>query len=272
MRKICLFVFLSLLVASVASAQPFGPRFNFSSGSTYIAVLSPGSAFDFTNGFTFEAWVSAHDNGGCSSITGRNWTQAWWVGICGTTLRSYLRGTSSLYDAGKVPADTWTHIAVTWDGTTHRHFVDGEEVGSHVESGAMGVSATEVRIFSDTNYQLTPPGSIDEVRFWNVARTQAEIRSTITKTLSAATPGLVAVYHLDGNANDAIGGHNGTVTGTSGGFVSPSATTCVPNSTTLCFENRYQVSSTWIAHDNSSGSFTPVSGELPKRRSQMSHM
>src|SRR5205814_10320425 len=164
-------------VASVASAQPFGPRFTVPTGNSYVAILSPGSAFDFTTGFTFEAWVSVHDNGPCTSIAGRNYTTAWWVGLCGTTFRSYIRGTSSLFDGGKIPVDTWTHVAVTFDGTTRRHFIDGEEVASHAASGPMTPSATEVRIFSDTARAFKPPGgSIAEVRVCNVARSKAEIR------------------------------------------------------------------------------------------------
>lgn len=57
-------------------------------------VLGPGSgyvsapdspAFAFTTGFTLEAWVSLTDSNGCSSIAGKDWNRAFWIGFCGTT-------------------------------------------------------------------------------------------------------------------------------------------------------------------------------------------
>ena len=36
-----------------------------------------------------------------------------------------------------------------------------------------------MRIGSDFSYQITPQGSIDEVRLWSVARTQAQIRKEL---------------------------------------------------------------------------------------------
>src|SRR5207253_1136777 len=154
---------LAVLMASAASAQPFAGKYTSTTGANYLAVSTPGTTFDFTNGFTFEAWVSVHDGGACSSLAGKGYTTSWWVGICGNQLRSYLRGTASIYTVGTVPADKWTHVAVTWDGTTHKHYVDGELVGSRTETGAMTTSTNEMRIFSDTSWNFTPTGSIDEV-------------------------------------------------------------------------------------------------------------
>lgn len=253
MKKVSLFLGL-LFVAFVAvplAAQPYGAFLVRSSGHGYVEVPA-SSAFDFTTGFTLEAWVTGSDTGACSSIAGKNYTQAWWIGVCGTTFRSYIKGTSSLFDGGKVPANQFVHIAVTYDGAVRKHYVDGELVGSKIESGPMTTSASAVRFNSDTAYQFSYANTVDEVRIWNVARTQDQLRAAINVPITAPQAGLVAVYHLDGSAVDSIGGHNGTTSGTAAYLTSPVALNCGSStSTTLCIAgSRFTVSVTWL---NSSG-------------------
>src|SRR4051794_36324659 len=109
-------LFLALVAAILfplaASAQPFGSYLALNSGDTGFVSIPP-AGFDFTDGFTFEAWVSVKDSfgsSGCSSIAGKDYTKAWWIGVCGTTLRSYIKGSSSQFSSGKLPASDWTHI------------------------------------------------------------------------------------------------------------------------------------------------------------------
>jgi hypothetical protein len=269
MRRILVVIaVLALSVAVIpAAAQPFNSTLSIPSGSGYIAIPHT-SAFDFTTGFTFEAWVSIKDpNGACVGIFGDKYTEAQWIGICGTTLRSYLHGfntgaaNSTLFDGGKVPVSDWTHIAVTYDGTTHRHYIDGEQVASRAETGNMTTSTQEIRIGSDVAYQFSPVGAIDEVRFWNVALTKEQIRANINKRLNTAQSGLVAVYHLDGNGNDAIGGRNGVATGTAA-FVGPSiSAACANTATALCIgDNRFLVNVKWLTSDGTTGVGTVVPG------------
>jgi Concanavalin A-like lectin/glucanases superfamily len=254
-------LFCMLFVAIPLMAQPFGSYLSIPSGEGYIAI--PHSAdFDFTTGFTFEAWVSIRDGGACSNIFGNQYTVAQWVGICGTTLRSYDRGTSSLYDAGKVPANDWTHIAVTWDGTNRKHYVDGELVGTHAESGNLTNATGEIRIGSDVAYaNHSPIGQIDEVRIWNVGLTQAQIRANINQKITTAQPGLVAVYHLDGNGLDAFSTHNGGVTGTAVFGSQAVVGACTNTATALCIgSNRFSVTVKWLTTDGSTGVGTVVPG------------
>ncbi|HEY0143431.1 MAG TPA: LamG domain-containing protein [Thermoanaerobaculia bacterium] len=225
---------LFLLIATMASAQPFSGYVTNSSGHNYIRLPQR----DYVGGsFTFEAWVSLGTSS-CASIAGNDYTRSIWIGVCGGTLRSYIRGGSSLYDAGTVPANDWTHIAVTFDNATktRTHYIDGEVAGvPQVDPGPITTSTTEWRIFSDVPWQVSPSGAIDEVRFWNVARTRDQIRSTITSTINSPQPGLISVYHLDGNYNDSIDpARHGTAVGTVGILTTPVSAGCATNATTLC--------------------------------------
>lgn len=245
------------VVASSASAQPFGGGWVTLVGAPtngYIRIAhSP--ALNPTGAFTFEAWVAVSDSlhGGCSSIAGKHWQKAWWVGICGTTLRSYVKGyapaglggTGTFRDAGTIPPNGWTHIAVVFNGTQRLHYINGELAGSWAESGPLTTSTDEVRIGSDVAYNFTPSGALNEVRLWNVARTQDQIRAWINKPITSGQPGLVAVWPLP-NLNDIIGGHHGTIVGSGIGALGfPPGGSCTNTPTQLCLQGRFIVTSRW---------------------------
>lgn len=247
---------LFVLAASTALAQPTGSWLTVSPGYPtnhgYIQLPS-SSALNFAGGsFTFEAWVAISDPTlACVSIAGNGYTESQWIGICGTTLRSYMSGSSSQFNGGFVPAGDWTHIAVTFDAATrrHAHYVDGELTMERIEANAITASPSAWRIFSDADYPRTPNGAIDEVRFWNVARTLEQIRSTITSSLTAPQAGLVAVYALDAGANATVGGAglNGTKLGAGGYLNNAIGTGCTTTTTQLCVgpDGRYSVTATY---------------------------
>jgi hypothetical protein len=246
-------VALALLftLAGAAEAQPFGVWLTFSGPTSGYVQVPSAAALNPASALTIEAWVQVTDPGGCSSIVGKNWTQAWWVGVCGTTMRSYIRGYDStglqvpirtFRDAGTVPAGRWTHIAVTFDGTTRKHYINGELVGMWAEPGALPATTDALRIGSDVNFTHTPLGGIDEVRLWNVARSQADLRASING-LTGSTTGLVALWGLNGNANDPAGGHNGVLGGSGANyFTFPAILSCGSSSSSaLCLDGRFAV-------------------------------
>ncbi|HEX7828898.1 MAG TPA: LamG domain-containing protein [Thermoanaerobaculia bacterium] len=237
-----------LLSAAVASAQPFRSWLTNVSGHGYIQLPSSAS-LNFSGGsFTFEAWVAVQGSG-CTSLAGNSFTTAQWIGICGNELRSYISGSSSQYTIGSVPANDWTHVAVTYDAVTklHSHYVDGELVGQRTWEAGVTASPAAWRIFSDISYEFTPVGAIDEVRFWNVARTRDQIRSRINRLITAAQPGLVAVYSLDATANDVVGSLHGTKNGSANYLNGAITTGCTTSTNTLCVgpSGRFALSATW---------------------------
>ena len=239
-----LLVSFALAAARPLRAQPYGAWMVFTGAEGYVEIPD-SAALNPTSAFTLEAWVSVTDRGGCSNIVGKGFQTAWWVGICGTTLRSYLRGSASLKDGGTLDSG-WNHIAVTFDGANRRHYINGEVVATFPETAALTTNTSVVRIGGDVNYSNhSPIGAIDEVRIWNVARTTDEIRSTINVPVTSAMPGLQGVWHLDANGNDASGAHSGIVVGTAAFLTAPVAPSCVPTSTSLCFDGRFAVSATF---------------------------
>lgn len=252
---------LGLAAAGSSEAQPFGSWMQLDGTSGYVEVPD-SAALNPTAAITIEGWISISASGPCASIVGKNYVQAWWVGICGQTLRSYTHGVPTSYDAGIVTT-AWTHFAVTSDGTTRKHYINGELVGTVAENGPLTSSGgSPMRIGSDVAYEFSPTGGIDEVRLWNVARTQAQIQSTINVWLVAPQPGLVAVWSLGGGGSDFIGGHNGSSNG-SAMFTTFPFLLCTPSATVLCFEDRdseFAVSVTWQKPNGATGVGTVVPG------------
>ncbi len=260
---------LVVIFSPTAQAQPFNAWLTLS-GPTHGYIRIPHStALNPTGAITIEAWVNVTDPGGCSSIIGKHWQQTWWVGICGQTLRSYIRGyngsgtegPNSYRDAGVVPPGVWTHIAVVFNGSQRLHYINGEVAHSWAESAPLTTNDQPVRIGSDVAFENSPNGAIDEVRLWNVARTTSQIRSAINVPISTGQPGLVAVWPLNASAVDVVGGHNGTLNGSSIGYLSfPAGPTSCGASTTsaLCLQSRFQIRTKWRTNPTPG---TPTDGE-----------
>jgi hypothetical protein len=228
-----------------AAAQPFGGVFSLSSSNPGHIEIPNSLALNPTSAITIELWASIGNlstGSSCKSLVGKNFQQSYWVGICGPgrVLRSYLTGSTSLMDGGVIPLSELTHIAVTYDGTTRRHYINGELVASMPEIGFLPLSLQNLRIGSDFSYDFVPDASFSEVRLWSVARTQDQIRSTINVQLTTPQPGLVAAWGF--GPTDNLGAHNGSIVGHATALDLPIAPNCgTSTSTSLCLDNRFSV-------------------------------
>ncbi|HEV7425227.1 MAG TPA: LamG domain-containing protein [Thermoanaerobaculia bacterium] len=226
-------IVIALLVVSPALfAQPFGQYLKLQGVPQHGYIEIPHDVLLDTPAMTVEAWVSIRDgnNAACSSIAGKGWSTSWWLGVCGTTMRSYFNGSTSVRDGGPIPADTWVHIAAVTDGTTRRHYINGNLVFEGAEA-ARTQSTTAVRIGSDVAWAFTVEGGIDDLRIWKVARTQAQIRATMSlpfapegADVAGLYEGLEAWYRFEGNAFDSWRAHHGTIAGVGIGFATASST------------------------------------------------
>ena len=103
------------------------------------------------SGFTLLAWVQ--NAGGCASDRGivLNKEETYEIGIeCATNLlQEAIQLSDGLWSwagTGAVSVGSWQHVAVTWDGATVRHYVDGAEVYTRALAGAFADRATGLGI------------------------------------------------------------------------------------------------------------------------------
>jgi hypothetical protein len=112
--------------------------------------------------------------------------------------------------------NTWYHVAVVYSTQgTARFYVNGDLVG--VQEGlpnSINDSSAPLLVgqygnsiaSGDTNGYYVD-GLIDDVRIYNVARTQEQIQSDYKKELTGKESGLVAYWNFDNNYNDLAGGN-----------------------------------------------------------------
>ena len=84
------------------------------------------------------------------------------------------------YGTAALPANTWSYLAETYDGTTLRLYVNGTQVASTAHTGSITTSTNQLQIGGDSIYGQYFAGMIDEVRIYNTALTAAQIQTDQT--------------------------------------------------------------------------------------------
>lgn len=120
-----------------------------------------------------------------------------------------------------IPANEWTHIAVTCDVAAGRVvvYINGEvaldKSGNSFSAINLGQPKNDAQgkaHYFNIGYSYTSGrelhGEVCEVRVWNVVRTQEEIASNVYE-VDPASEGLVAYWKCDEGAGDTIRDHTG---------------------------------------------------------------
>jgi hypothetical protein len=217
---------LVLAALFVVSMPTFGQNHAIQFDGVIDGIEVPGSpSLDVQAAYTFEAWVRSSEmsmfrkdgyntlpyqfsgNSQAGPGVGSNW-------IHGSASGSWCHSPS-----GGI-ASNWIHCAASFDGSKVRLFANGMEVGSCGMPMPWSNLAAPLRLayyISAYNGEAHYAGDVDEVRVWNVARTQAEIQSTINLTIDSAQvanyPGLVGCWNFEGDASDSTGVNNGNLVG-----------------------------------------------------------
>jgi hypothetical protein len=91
----------------------------------------------------------------------------------------------------------WIHFAMSWDGTALRAFVNGVQTTSKMNAGGMLATDRTTLTIGGNPRGAYFNGDMDEYRVWNIARTAADITSTMHKTLTGTETGLVGYWKFD---------------------------------------------------------------------------
>jgi hypothetical protein len=185
----------------------------------YALDLDGFSAFAFVNrvvqdDFTLEAWIKA---GGPSPV-GNNFWNGHGIIYADTPANNNDFGTSIINDhfsigtgnpGGAEPTlqgltdvttGQWFHVAATRRESTGelQIYVYGQLEASLVTANHNPLTAAaSINLGADTIDAHYFMGQLDEIRIWNVVRTQTELQSTMHQLLTGTEPGLVGYWRFD---------------------------------------------------------------------------
>ncbi len=125
---------------------------------------------------------------------------------------NYQVGDSNNY----LTLNEWAHLAMTYDGTNLKLYVNGQLDSSFKPTGSPLKSNTPL-LFSDQEGYLFS-GELDEVRIWNFARNEQQIQSTLNQELVGNETGLVGYWNFNDLTNNivkdlTVNKNNGTIQG-----------------------------------------------------------
>ena len=171
-------------------------------GNSSSSIFSTEQWVMFNNVNATQFVISRYYGGPSSGIFG------WYINMLTTGQielhfnNSQIGNTSTIYTG--IVANRWYHIATTYNGTTGSLYIDGNLVGTCGNPGG-GTNGNYVAIGSLSNTYCyncggslyTINGQIDEVRIWNTALTQTQIRDNMCKKLVGNELGLVGYWRFD---------------------------------------------------------------------------
>ena len=198
--------------ATWVTAGRFGKALSFNGTSNWVTVAD-AAPLHLSTGMTLEAWVyptAASTDWSMAVLKERGTTglaygmyaadgaakpPAGYVNIGGTDRAA--AGNSAL------PLNTWTHLAVTYDRSAIRLYVNGVQAGSRAQTGSINSSTAPLRIGGNAVWGEYFKGLIDEVRVYNSALTAAQVQTDMNTPLAAGpdtTPPSVSVTAPSANA------------------------------------------------------------------------
>jgi hypothetical protein len=180
-----------------------GAALNFDGGNDYVSI---GSVIPLNSSYTKEAWVYANASGSNNIISSSS--SPFW--IMGGKLSAVNNGGAVFQDPAAFPLNQWVHVAVTYNSSTSllSLFKNGILVNSGITN--TGYPADDIGIGQyGTNGANFFQGAMDEIRIWNIVRTQCEINTYMNCEIPTTAAGLSANYHFNQGFNAA---NNSTVT------------------------------------------------------------
>ena len=170
-------------------AGKYGTALNFN-GTSNLVLINHSSSLALDTGMTLEAWVMpTAAQSGWRTIMQKE-TDAYFLHASGNApLQPTAGGTFNgavdyFASPSALAVNAWSHVAVTWDGSIMRLYVNGVEVANHARTGTLQTTTTPLRIGGNSPYGEFFLGRIDEVRIYNRALSAAEIQTDMNTPIA----------------------------------------------------------------------------------------
>ncbi|PKL83240.1 MAG: hypothetical protein CVV24_06005 [Ignavibacteriae bacterium HGW-Ignavibacteriae-3] len=195
-------------------------------GNSYIEV-SDAPALRLTSSMTIEAWIYLDDNANNTIIDKGNYNFLFETHPNGQpALGLYSRSWGQwIYSGGSLPINQWAHVAVSFKTGPNgvNFYLNGNLLSTHTALGPLASDTGPMNIARQDPLGCKcnmMNGDIDELRIWNVARTQSEIADNMNHNTMCSSTGLVAYFPFDENGGNtvssSVGGYTGTIVNVGG--------------------------------------------------------
>ncbi|WP_433420844.1 LamG-like jellyroll fold domain-containing protein [Microtetraspora malaysiensis] len=180
------------------AAGKFGQALSFNGTSSWVTV-NDSPSLRLTNKITMEAWVKPTSIFNWHTILMKeaspdDSSYALYASITanggipiGPATDLQIDG---YYDGAdtptKLPTNTWSHVAGTYDGTSTKIYVNGTLAAETTLSGDVTNGAAPLRIGGNNPFGDYFSGLIDEVRIYKTALTQGQIQADMNNPVGAA--------------------------------------------------------------------------------------
>lgn len=280
MKKISTLISLCFFVYLVSNAQSSYNALSFDGTGSYVQTsATPVNIPTGSSPFTTETWIKTTNSDAGAIITwgAASTNQFNGLELSAGNLIAFFYGNDLSVTSANISDGQWHHIAVSYDGATRSIYIDGAMAATQNLATQPNVSSSAVYLGNSACCTHILDGTLDEVRIWNVSRTQMEIQQYMHVGLIGTETGLVALFNFNqgiaNGDNTAISiepdrtasGNNGTLnnfarTGSTSNYVAG-----VPNMYTLpvslisftATEESGHVHLSWAtASEKNSGSFS----------------
>lgn len=148
------------------------------------------------NAITIEYWFKGSNlQSAVRQQSGSGYISAGWAGAQKLHILSNDGGLENGLPVGQAEDGTWHHVAMTWERNTtngFKSYLDGVLVAQRTSADApIPNLASPVSIGAISYGGQYANGRIDEVRIWNVARTQTQIRESMHQVFESPQTGLL---------------------------------------------------------------------------------
>lgn len=207
------------------SEAVFGNALEFDGVNDYVEIPD-AEELDLSTSFTLSAWIYRIGNSSAwERIISKsdNSNYDYWMQVNGSTDALQCgfidtESTSRYIDCSTaIPLNTWTHVAMTYDGSTLNVYYNGQLEGSLTISADVRQTTRPVRLGRLREY-YNFTGRLDEVRIWNTALDQITIQDWLDSEIDNTHPqhaNLAAYYRFEEEngttVSDSKGSHDGTI-------------------------------------------------------------
>ncbi len=151
-------------------------------GQNDFVLVSNADNLNVTDQITLMAWANTKENKTAKIVEKGDWDgnsllQDHWNGWAAQIRTASNKSYSINWSNGIPVYNEWYHLALTYNGSVMKLFVNGQLTNSKQVSGKLHVNGRDFVIGSNNGAQKFFNGSIDDVRFFNKALTQTEIQA-----------------------------------------------------------------------------------------------